>query len=37
VSACGDEEICRLDVAVDDAGRVRGFLRVGDLDRQRQQ
>ena len=37
VSARGDEEICRLDVAVDDAGRVRCFERVGDLDRQRQQ
>ena len=35
VSARGNEEICRLDVAVDDAGRVRCFERVGDLDRQR--
>ena len=37
VAAAGDEQIRRLDVAVDDPGGVRGVERVGDLDRQRQQ
>ncbi len=37
VPAAGDEQIRRLDVAVDDAGGVRRFERVGDLDRERQQ
>ena len=32
LAAFGDEDVRRLDVAVDDAGRVRGVERVGDLD-----
>ena len=37
VAAAGDEQIRRLDVAVDDPGGVRRLERVGDLDRERQQ
>ena len=37
MAAAGDEQIRRLDVAVDNAGRVRGVERVGDLDGDRQQ
>ena len=37
MAAAGDEQIRRLDVAVDDPGGVRGLERVGDLDRERQQ
>ena len=37
VAAAGDEQIRRLDVAVDDPGSVRRLERVGDLDRERQQ
>ena len=33
VSAFGHEDVCRLDVAVDDAGGVSGIERVGDIDR----
>ena len=32
VAARGDEQIRRLDIAVDDAGIVRGLQRVDDLD-----
>ena len=35
--AAGDEQVRRLDVAVDDPRGVRRFEGVGDLDRQRQQ
>ena len=37
VAASGDEQIRRLDVAVNDPGGVRRLERVGDLDRERQQ
>ena len=37
MTALGDENICRLDVAVDDAFRVGGIERLGDLDGQRNQ
>ena len=37
VAASGDEQIRRLDIAVDDPGGMRRFERVGDLDRQWQQ
>jgi hypothetical protein len=37
VAAAGDEQIGRLDVAVDDPGGVRSLERVGDFDRERQQ
>ena len=36
VSALGDKDVRRLDVAVDDSRRVRGIQRVGNLDPQRQ-
>ena len=34
VIAVGDEQVGRLDVAVDDAAAVRGVERLGDLDRE---
>ena len=37
VAALGDEDVGRLDVAMDDAFGMRRIQRVGDLDRQRQQ
>ena len=37
MAAAGDEDVRRLDVAVDDPGGVRGIQRVGDLDAERQQ
>jgi hypothetical protein len=37
VATVGDEQIRRLDVAVDDPGTVCGLERVGNLDRERQQ
>ena len=37
VPAAGDEQIGRLDIAVNDPGGVRRFQRVGDLDRERQE
>jgi hypothetical protein len=37
VPAAGDEQIGRLDIAVNDPGAVRRFQRVGDLDRERQE
>ena len=37
VAAAGDEQIRRLDVAVDDPGGVRRLERIGDLDRECQQ
>jgi hypothetical protein len=36
VPALGDEEVCRLDVAVDDSGRVRRVHRVRNLNPDRQ-
>ena len=36
VSALGDEDVSRLDVAVDDALGVGGIERVGDLDGERE-
>ena len=37
MSAPGDEDVGRLDVAMDDALAVRSIERVGNLDRERQQ
>ena len=37
MAADGDEQICRLDVAVNDAGGMRSLERIGDLDREPQQ
>ncbi len=37
MAATGDEQIRRLDIAVDDPGVVRRLESVGDLDRRRQQ
>ena len=37
VSARGDEDVARLDIAMNDAGTVRGVERIGDLECQRQQ
>ena len=34
VAAIGNEDIRRLDIAVNDAFRVRGIQRIGNLDRQ---